>query len=72
MDNYPLESVYYRLALIYLSKRDLKSSSENLAKALTINPKFQYALDFKESINYEKISFHSYRRKCHAWLGNCT
>ena len=48
MDNYPLESVYYRLALIYLSKRDLKSSSENLAKALTINPKFQYALDFKE------------------------
>lgn len=48
MDNYPLEIVYYRLALIYLSKRDLKSSSENLAKALTINPKFQYALDFKE------------------------
>ena len=48
MDNYPLERVYYRLALIYLSKRDLKSSSENLAKALTINPKFQNALDFKE------------------------
>ena len=48
MDNYPLEIVYYRLALIYLSKRDLKSSSENLAKALTINPKFQNALDFKE------------------------
>ena len=48
MDNYPLESVYYRLALIYLSKRDFKSSSKNLAKALTINPKFQNALDFKE------------------------
>ena len=48
MDNYPLESVYYRLALIYLSKRDLKSSSENLAKALVNNPKFQNALDFKK------------------------
>tara|TARA_B100000945_G_C20397521_1_gene605591 strand:- start:821 stop:1720 length:900 start_codon:yes stop_codon:yes gene_type:complete len=48
IDNYPLESVYYRLALIYLSKRDLKSSSENLSRALIINPNYQNALDFKK------------------------
>lgn len=48
MDNYPLATVYYNLSRIYFGQRDLNSSREYLARALELNPKFQFALDFQK------------------------
>ena len=47
-DNYPLATVYYLLSRIYFFKQDLNISSEYLAKALKLNPKFQIALVFQK------------------------
>ena len=48
MDNYPLATVYYNLSRIYFGQRDLNSSREYLARALELDPKFQFALDFQK------------------------
>ena len=48
MDNYPLATVYYLLSRIYFFKQDLNLSSDYLAKALKLNPKFQIALVFQK------------------------
>lgn len=47
------DQAFYRLALIYLDKRDYRRAAENAARALTIRPDSDYALVLAKSLLYQ-------------------